>query len=84
MYGVPQAGLLAQQRLLQHLAMHGYHQTDTSCLFRHKSNGTVFSLVIDDFGVKYTDKKGIDHLIHTLNMLYPMWLPQGLLPHSAD
>ena len=72
MYGLPQAGLLAQQRLLQHLAMHGYNQTDTSCHFRHKSNGTVFSLVVDDFGVKYTDKKGVDHLIHTLKMLYPI------------
>ena len=72
MYGLPQAGLLAQQRLLQHLSLHGYHQTDTSCLFRHESNGTVFSLVVDDFGVKYTDKKGADHLIHTLQMLYPI------------
>ena len=70
MYGLPQAGLLAQQRLLYHLSQHGYHQTDTSCLFQHTSNGTVFSLVVDDFGVKYTNKKGVDHLIHTLEMLY--------------
>ena len=72
MYGLPQAGLLAQERLIQHLSMHGYHQTDTSCLFRHTSNGTVFSLVVDDFGVKYTSKEGADHLIHTLQMLYPI------------
>ena len=30
MYGPPQAGLLAQQRLITHLASEGYHQTDTT------------------------------------------------------
>ena len=30
MYGLPQAGLLAQQRLIAHLAQHGYHQTNTA------------------------------------------------------
>ena len=58
MYGLPQAGLLAQQLLLQHLAMHGYHQTDTSCLFRHESNGAVFSLVVQRFQSKMHRQKG--------------------------
>ena len=53
MYGLPQAGLLA--RLVNHLTKHGYHQTDTTCLFRHESNGVSFSLVVDDFGVKYIE-----------------------------
>ena len=70
MYGLPQAGLLAQQRLIEHLAAHNYVQTPTSCLFRHATNGTVFTLVVDDFGVKYTTKAGAEHLIHTLNKLY--------------
>ena len=70
MYGLPQAGLLAQQRLIAHLAKHGYHQTNTDCLFRHVSNGTDFSLDVDDFGVKYTNKSGVDHLIQTLQALY--------------
>ena len=70
MYGLPQAGLLAQQRLITHLASAGCHQTDTTCLFRHVANGTVFSLVVDDFGVKYTTLSGVSHLIHTLQTLY--------------
>ena len=70
MYGLPQAGLLAQQRLITHLTSHGYHQTDTTCLFRHVSNGTVFSLVFDDSGVKYTTLDGANHLIRTLKILY--------------
>ena len=50
MYGLPQAGLLAQRRLIAHLAHHGYKQTPTPCLFRHDSNGTVFTLVVTTSG----------------------------------
>jgi hypothetical protein len=70
MYGLPQAGRLAQTRLIDHLAHHGYHQTKTTCLFRHITNGTAFSLVVDDFGVKYTTKEAALHLIATLELLY--------------
>ena len=70
MYGLPQAGLLAQQRLIAHLANHGYHETSTSCLFRHISNGTASTLVVDDFGIKYSNQAGADHLIRTLQLLY--------------
>ena len=72
MYGLTQAGLLAQQRLITHLAAHGYQQTLTTCLFRHIDNGTIFSLVVDDFGVKYTTKAGANHLVDTLQLLYPI------------
>ena len=70
MYGLPQAGLLAQQRLVKHLSRHGYTETPTPCPFRHTSNGTVFALVVDDFGIKYTTPVGAAHLIHTLRFLY--------------
>ena len=70
MYGLPQAGLLAQQRLIAHLANHGYHETSTSCLFWHTCNGTAFTLVVDDFVIKYSSKAGADHLIRTLQLLY--------------
>jgi hypothetical protein len=36
MYGLPQAGILANQRLVKHLQEHGYHPTPhTPGLFRH-------------------------------------------------
>ena len=70
MYGLPQAGLLAQERLVKHLASRGYLQTHTPCLFRHTTNGTMFTLVVDDFGIKYTSKAAADHLISTLQELY--------------
>ena len=70
MYGLPQAGLLAQQRLFKHLTTQGYHETATPCLFRHTSNGITFALVVDDFGIKYTSEASVSHLLHTLQSLY--------------
>ncbi len=70
MYGLPQAGHLAQVRLIEHLAEHGYMQTNTTCLFRHVTNGTAFTLVVDDFGVKYSTRADALHLISTLESLY--------------
>lgn len=70
MYGLPQARLLAQNRLIEHLAAHGYHQTTVTCLFRHVDNCTDFSLVVDDFGVKDATGNGAQHLITTLQKLY--------------
>ena len=41
MYGLPQAGLLAQKRLVAHLTVHGYNQDKhVPCLFSHVSMGT--------------------------------------------
>jgi hypothetical protein len=71
MYGLPQAGLLAQNRLIAHIAQHGYTQSDTvPCLFRHATNGVTFVLVVDDFGIKFKTAAGRDHLLTTLRMLY--------------
>jgi hypothetical protein len=71
MYGLPQAGLLAQNRLIAHIAEHGYTQSDTvPCLFRHATNGVTFVLVVDDFGIKFRNAADRDHLLTTLRMLY--------------
>jgi len=70
MYGLPQAGLLAQERLIKHLALSGYHHCPrVPCLFKHDSKGVAFTLVVDDFGIKYTDKESAQHLVHTLSVL---------------
>jgi hypothetical protein len=67
MYGLPQAGKLSQTRLIRHLSTHGYVQcANTPCLFRHVTRDIMFSLVVDDFGVRYTDQADADHLIKTL------------------
>jgi hypothetical protein len=63
MYGLPQAGKIANDRLIKHLAKHGYEQAQhTHGLFTHKTNGGVFTLVVDDFGVKYVGRENAEHL----------------------
>ena len=71
MPGLKQAGKLANDRLTTHLAKHGYFPVPrTPQLWRHDTNNITFTLVCDDFGVKYTDKGGADHLIQALKKQY--------------
>ena len=73
MYGLPQAGILAQARLCRHLASFDYVQDpNVPCLFLHSSNGISFTLVVDDFGVKYYTRDAADHLIACLRVLYKL------------
>lgn len=73
-YGLPQAGLLAQERLVRHLAKNGYHQAkNTPCLFSHEEKKIVFTLVVDDFGIKYQDKADAEHLLAVLRQL-GLWI----------
>ena len=71
LYGLPQAGFLAQKALELHLAQDGYHQTEnTSCLFTHATNGNKFTLVVDDFLVKIKGDAAAQHLITALQKKY--------------
>ena len=56
MYGLPQAGILAYNRLVTHLALSGYTPVQhTPGHFRHATRPVTFSLVVDDFAIKYVD-----------------------------
>jgi len=67
MYGLPQAGKIANDQLIKFLAPHGYRPAPiTPGLWRHDTRDIVFSLVVDDFGIRYTDKADVEHLIATL------------------
>jgi hypothetical protein len=69
MYGLKQAGIIANQLLTKHLAKFGYHPTPrTPGLWRHRTRNIAFALVVDDF--KYVGKQHADHLLATLNELY--------------
>jgi hypothetical protein len=62
-YGLPQAGLLADLQLKKHLAAHDYHPiTHTAGLYKHRTRPITFSLCVDDFGVKYVGKEHAQHL----------------------
>jgi hypothetical protein len=72
MYGLPQAGMLANKLLQKRLATHGYFPcTHTHGLWRHVTRPIMFSLVVDDFGVKYVGKEHADHLYNALLQYYP-------------
>jgi hypothetical protein len=54
MYGLRQAGLLANQQLHRCLAPYGYFPArHTAGLWLHKTRPVAFSLIVDDFVVKY-------------------------------
>jgi len=58
MYGFPQAGLLANELLEKRFNEHGYHQSKlVPGLWKHEWRLIQFTLVVDDFGVKYVGKE---------------------------
>ena len=71
MPGLKQAGRIANDRLVEHLAQYGYHPTpNTPALWTHETRNISFALVVDDFGVKYVGKENFDHLVAALKDLY--------------
>jgi hypothetical protein len=71
MYGLPQAGIIANTRLVAHLATHGYHQAQhTAGLFTHATRPVTFCLTVDDFGIQYTGAEHAQHLFDTLRQIY--------------
>jgi hypothetical protein len=73
MYGLPQAGRLANEQLIRHLAPHGYAPCAiTPGLWKHESRDIQFLLVVDDFAVKYTNRQDVEHLISALKTGYKL------------
>ena len=71
MYGLPQAEYLAQKELVEYLSKFDYHPAPSDpCLFRYKNNGVAFTLVVDDFQVKYKDRKFATYLLSPLQERY--------------
>ena len=63
MYGLPQSGLLANELLETRLAKFGYRQSKlVPGLWKHDWRPVTFTLVVDDFGVKYVGKEHAEHL----------------------
>jgi len=72
-YGLPQAGILANQLLKKRLRPHGYYEVPhTPGLWKHVTRPIQFTLTVDDFGVKYTGKEHAQHLIDALNQHYKL------------
>jgi hypothetical protein len=70
-YGLPQSGRLSQDRLIKHLEKYDYVQCpNTPALFRHRVKNFAFTLVVDDFGIKYTDEADLDEFLAVLRKQY--------------
>jgi hypothetical protein len=73
MYGLKQPGVLANQLLQKRLASFGYYPArHTPGLWLHKTRPIAFSLIVDDFAVKYLGKHHADHLGNALLQSYEL------------
>ena len=71
MYGLPEAGILANKLLKKRLSKHGYYECQfTPGLYRHVWRPIMFSLVVDDFGVKCQGIQHAKHLKEALDKYY--------------
>ena len=63
MYRLKEAGYLSNQELKLVLAKEGYILSQlTPGLYKHITRDFAFSLVMDDFEVKYTKKEDEEHI----------------------
>ena len=73
MYRLPQAGLLANELLEKRLNKYRYYQSKlVPGLWTHEWRPIQFTLVVDDFGVKYVGKEHAQHLYTVLKKYYPV------------
>ena len=71
MYRLPQIGILAQTLLETRLNAHCYHQSKiTPGMWTHEWRPICFTLIVDDFRVKYVGKEHADHIFKCIKENY--------------
>jgi hypothetical protein len=84
MYGLKQAGLLANQLLQQKLEPYGYYPTrHTPGLWIHKTKPIAFTLFVDDFAIKYVGKENAHHFRNALLRSYEITTDWGGTVYSG-
>jgi hypothetical protein len=69
--GLTAIGILANKQLRRKLAPFGYTESvNTPGLWTHESRPISFTLVVDDFGVKYVSRDNVNHLIASIKSTY--------------
>lgn len=64
MYGLPQAGLLSNKLLQKTPRKYEYYQSKlVPGLWKHETHSIQFTLVAENFGVKYTHNEDANYLI---------------------
>ena len=63
MYGLPQESQISHDALVKHLEPYGYYPSiKKPGLWKHNIRPINFTLVVNDFGVKYSGKEHVLHL----------------------
>ena len=71
MYGLKQAGIIANQELVKRMAPFGYHPVKhTPGLWVYNSRKTLFTLVVDGFCVQYFSTEDSDRFLNALRSKY--------------
>ena len=71
MYGLKQAGIISNMELTKHLDRFGYHPVQHNLgLWKHNTRATIFTLVVDDFAIKYASKQDAEHILQALLAKY--------------
>ena len=71
-YGLVNAALIANTDLVKLLNNSEFYETNTPSVYKHKTRNIAFSLVVDDFGVKYTIRADAEFLIEVLEKEYEL------------
>ena len=67
MYGLKQTGIIANMELTKQLKIFGYHPVrHTPGLRKHNTRAKNFTIVVDDFAIKYASKQDAEHLLRAL------------------
>ncbi len=70
-WGLPQASILANKCICRKLTPFGYFECiNTPGLWCHESRPITFTLVVDNFGVKYVNRDDVDHIILSMKKTY--------------
>ena len=57
---------------MKYLSKYGYERTpQTEGLFKHKTRDITFTLMVNDFRMKYTQEADVEHLITAVRAKYP-------------
>ena len=78
MYGITEAGRLANYLLRARLKKHNYIEaTHTPGYWKHMWKPISWTLIVDDFGFKYTNKRHVDKLLKIMLQWYVMKMDWG-------
>ena len=71
LYGHPASGRLSFLKLKGILEEGGFYEDlEVDCLFKHRTRNIMFTLIVDDMGIKYAKQEDLDYLV---SIIEPHW-----------